>query len=392
MISRIIEIKDLSDAQREMLEIGANQMGIEIMGPKSVFRVVKLNGLPATPANIIKQEMLSLGGEAATAHGVIDHSIDMSDVLLLGTMKQYGLLMEKLKLNKFKLPELSDDIQLCLNNYDVPATKTRIMGILNVTPDSFSDGGNFLNLDAAVAQAKKMIEEGADIIDVGGESTRPGSDLISAEEEKKRVIPVIEKLAKETKAMISIDTTKAEVAKAAIEAGATMVNDISGLRADKNMAKVVAEKKVLICIMHMKGTPKNMQDHPSYTDLMGEIVGYLFKGLEIAKKAGILTENILVDPGIGFGKSVEDNLEIIKRLKELKVLGCPILIGLSRKSFIGEILGLDVNKRLEGTIAAVVMAIANGASVVRVHDVAAIKKATQIANAINTTRGGLKHG
>ena len=270
-----------------------------------------------------------------------------------------------------------------------------IVGILNVTPDSFSDGGKFLNPESAVVQARKMVEEGADIIDIVGESTRPGSDPVSAEEEKKRVIPIIEKLSKEIKVLISIDTTKAEVAKAAIEAGAGMVNDISGLRGDKNMAKVVAEKKVPICIMHIKGTPGNMQDNPEYTDLMGEIINYLSEGLEIAKKAGILTGNIIVDPGIGFGKNVEDNLEIIRRLKELKVLGCPILIGPSRKSFIGKILGLDIDKRLEGTIAAVVMAIANGANIVRVHDVAAVKKATEIANAINnssSSKGGVRHG
>jgi len=392
MITRVLEIDNLDEAQKEMLKVGVNQGGIDIMGPKSIFRAIKLNRLPTTPANILKQEMLSLGGEAATAQGVINHSIDMSDVLLLGTMKQYQLLIEKLKLNKFKLPELADDIQSSLNNYDAPAVKTKIMGILNVTPDSFSDGGKFLNPETAIAQARKMVEEGADIIDVGGESTRPGSDPVSAEEEKKRVIPIIEKLSKEIKALISIDTTKAEVAKAAIEAGAGMVNDISGLRFDKNMAKVVAEKKVPICIMHIKGTPGNMHDNPEYIDLMGEIINYLSEGLEIAKKAGILTGNIIVDPGIGFGKSVEDNLEIIKRLKELKGLGCPVLIGPSRKSFIGKILGLDVNKRLEGTIAAVVMAIANGANIVRVHDVAAIKKATEIANAINSSKGGVKHG
>lgn len=395
MIGRIIEIENLESAKSELLSIGSDGVGIELMAPKAISKVIKLKGIKPTAANIIKQEMLSFGGEAATTYGSINQSVSETDLLVFGTLKHFHLLIDKLKLHQFGLPRIAGEMSLILNRYEsipkpievksktlVFGRRTYIMGVLNVTPDSFSDGSKFMEVDKAVEHAKEMLAEGADIIDVGGESTRPGSKSVSAKQEKKRVLPVIERLAKESDAIISIDTAKAEVAKAALSAGASMVNDVSGLHFDPEMAKVAADHGVPVCIMHIQGTPNNMQKNPVYNDLMGEIINYLEEGLEIAKKAGILHGKIIVDPGIGFGKSVEHNLEILTRLRELKVLGCPILVGTSRKSVIGNVLDLPVEERLEGTAAAIAISIAKGVDIVRVHDVKHMTRVVKMTDAM----------
>jgi len=261
--------------------------------------------------------------------------------------------------------------------------RTYIMGILNVTPDSFSDGGLYFNKERAVEHALRIEEEGADIIDVGGESTRPGSEPVAVKEELRRVIPVIEEIAKRVKIPISIDTYKAGVARAALSAGASMVNDISGLWFDPKMPEVIAEYQVPVVIMHIKGTPRDMQINPTYTALIPEIMDYLREGIKIAIKAGVDPQRIIIDPGIGFGKSLEHNLEILRHLSEFKDLGKPILIGPSRKSFIGKILGdLPVTERLEGTASAVAIGILNGANIIRVHDVRAMLRVAKTADAI----------
>jgi dihydropteroate synthase len=262
------------------------------------------------------------------------------------------------------------------------SSRTHIMGILNVTPDSFSDGGKFFKLDDAVKQGIKMAEEGADIIDVGGESTRPGSNPLTVEEELSRVIPVIEALSKEVDIPISIDTYKARVAKEALDAGAQMMNDISALRVDPEMKKVAAEYDVPIVLMHIKGTPKNMQENPYYEDVIGEITEYLQDSIKIATDAGVDAGKIIIDPGIGFGKRLEDNLNILKNLKKFSILGCPILIGCSRKSFIGKILDLSVEERLVGSLAALAVAVMNGANIVRVHDVKESKRVAQMVDTL----------
>lgn len=395
MIARIIEIDNISAAEKELLLIGCDAGGIKLMAPKSVNRAIKLKNINSTAANIIKQEMLSLGGDAAITYGAVDHSVGSTDILIFGRQKQIDKLADKLKIQQFGLPKISEQISSALKNYcQAPqplkiggrqfsfGNRTYIMGILNMTPDSFSDGGKFMDPEDALAHARKMLAQGADIIDVGAQSTRPGSSPVSAEEEKKRVVPLIEKLAEETRAVISIDTTKAEVAKAALASGASMVNDISGLRFDPKMAEVVADFGVPVCIMHIQGRPKDMQANPVYSDLMGEIIDYLEKGLAIAKSAGILHEKIIVDPGIGFGKTVEHNLEILRRLKELKGLGCPIMVGPSRKSMIGAVLGLPVDERVEGTAATVAISIANGANIIRVHDVKEMARVVKMTDAI----------
>jgi len=263
--------------------------------------------------------------------------------------------------------------------YDL-SSRTHIMGILNVTPDSFSDGGKFQNVDQAVRYAMKMVEDGADIIDVGGESTRPGSEPVPLDEELRRVIPVIERLVKLTNIPISVDTYKSEVAERALNSGAVIVNDISGLQFDKSMSKTVAQLKASIILMHIKGTPRTMQIAPEYKNLIEDVCSYLETSVRIAKENKI--EQIIVDPGIGFGKTLQHNLEILRRLNEFKRFGFPILIGPSRKSFIGKILDLPVDQRLEGTIAAVVVGVMNGANIVRVHDVREVKRAVQVIDAI----------
>ena len=267
--------------------------------------------------------------------------------------------------------------------------KPLIMGILNVTPDSFSDGGEFFSVNDAVKHAIQMEKDGADIIDIGGESTRPGAKSITLKEEKKRVIPVLNKLVDKIKIPISIDTYKSEIAKESLDIGASMINDITALRGDEKLAEIVAEYDVPICLMHMKGTPQNMQVNPEYDDVVDEIKNFLKERSEYAISKGIKKKNIIIDPGLGFGKRtgkrIDDNLEILNRLPELKELGYPIMIGASRKTFIGYFFGdgklLSVDKRLEGSLAAAIVAIVNGVNIIRVHDVKETK------NVINFVEG-----
>ncbi len=266
--------------------------------------------------------------------------------------------------------------------------RTLIMGVLNVTPDSFSDPGEHYEFEEAVEHALQMEEEGADIIDVGGESTRPGADQVPQEVELERVIPVIQKVRDESDIPISIDTYKSQVAKEAIKCGATIVNDISACRFDEDMKYVLAEEGASVILMHMQGNPGNMQDNPVYDDVVRDIVSFLEDRIVEVTNAGVPKENIIVDPGIGFGKTLEHNLAIIKRLSEFKVLGQPILLGTSRKSFIGQITGRAVKERLEGTITSNVIGVINGADLVRVHDVYEVKSALTVAEAI--LRGGIK--
>jgi dihydropteroate synthase len=277
-------------------------------------------------------------------------------------------------------------VKLTWKNFDFDFyQRTYVMGILNVTPDSFSDGGLFFNAESAVKQALRMQEEGADIIDIGGESTRPGAEKITIKEEIRRIVPVIEALAKEVTVPISVDTYKSAVAEVAISAGASIINDISGLRFDSKMAVIAARHNVPVVIMHIKGTPKNMQQNPVYNALIPEIIDYLYGSIEIAREAGIPDNMIIIDPGIGFGKTVEHNLEIIRRLKEFEGFEKPILLGPSRKSFIGKILGgLPATDRLEGTAAAAAIGIFNGANIIRVHDVKEMVRVAKMADGIKS--------
>jgi dihydropteroate synthase len=255
-----------------------------------------------------------------------------------------------------------------------------VMGILNVTPDSFFDGGRLESASAAVTRGLEMIEEGADILDVGGESTRPGARPAAADEEMARVLPVIEGIRSRSDIALSIDTTKADVATGAIAAGASVVNDITALRLDPDMAHVVAASGVLVVLMHMQGTPETMQQDPHYEDPTGEVKAFLIERIGAAVDAGIERASIIADPGIGFGKRLGDNLALLRDLERLKSLGVPILIGLSRKSFLGGILDLPAEERLEGTIAANAIAVARGADIIRVHDVREGRRAADVAH------------
>ena len=262
------------------------------------------------------------------------------------------------------------------------SSKTLIMGILNITPDSFSDGGKYNDLESALIRAKKMENAGADIIDIGAESSRPYSDRISAEEEKKRLLPVLKEVLKVTTVPISIDSYKSSVVRAALKEGASIVNDISGLRFDEKMAETAAEFSAPVIIMHIQGRPETMQDNPSYQNLIFEIKKYLWDGIKIAKEAGIADDSIIIDPGIGFGKEQLHNLQILNRLESFKELNYPILIGTSRKSLINYVNKNEVNERLFGTAATVSTSIIKGANIVRVHDVAEIKKVAVMTDAV----------
>jgi dihydropteroate synthase len=292
-------------------------------------------------------------------------------------------LIRNRKKKKNKMISVKDDLRL--KDYTLPTgERTCIMGVLNVTPDSFSDGGEYTDPAHAIERVKRMIEEGVDVIDIGGESSRPGAKPVTPEEELRRIMPVIKGIKTSINVPISVDTYKSEVAREALEAGASLINDISALRKDPRMAGTIAEFDAGIVLMHMKGTPERMQDAPYYDDVIEEICEYLSGSIEIAVRAGIDPEKIIVDPGIGFGKRLEDNLTIIRELGRLEELEKPMLIGTSRKSFIGELTGKPAHSRVFGTAASVVLAVMNGACIIRVHDVGPMKDVIQVVDAVRS--------
>ncbi|MBI5394255.1 MAG: dihydropteroate synthase, partial [Verrucomicrobia bacterium] len=281
----------------------------------------------------------------------------------------------------------------CRNStLDFSDGRPRVMGVLNVTPDSFSDGGKFLDLQAAVAHAHAMIEAGADIIDIGGESSRPGSAPVLLEEELRRVVPVVEQLNAQ-RPLLSVDTTKAEVARRALDAGAHIINDISAGRFDADMLPLATRTGAGVVLIHMQGTPQTMQQAPHYDDVTREVADFLRERMAAAQAAGIAPEQVVVDPGIGFGKSVKHNLDLLAHLDALNSFGRPVLVGLSRKSFIGKLLGEEVADRLAGSLAAACWAVLRGANIVRVHDVAETVAALRVIDELRQQSGpGLRHG
>lgn len=393
---KIINIRDSAVATNIFKKIGVDPYGIDAMLPKTININILLEDKPCKIANIIKQEMLAVGGDAAVARGSVGNSVLLTDILIMGTIKQVTALARKIEKQPFGLNIISQDLRNLLENISQTkyilktsrreielGQKTQIMGILNVTTDSFSDGGFFYSQQKAVDYGLQMIAQGADIVDIGGESTRPGAASVSTKEELKRVLPVISEIARQTKIPISIDTTKARVAREAIAAGAEIVNDVSSLLNDKKMAQTVREGQAALILMHMRGKPPGMQKgNLAYGSLMGEIIAFLRKSIARARVAGIEKEYLAIDPGIGFGKTPEDNYRIINRLSELKTLGLPIMIGTSRKSFIGKITGGEPQERIEGTAATIVAAIINGCHIIRVHDVACMKKVAAVTDAI----------
>ena len=392
----VIKITNLEEAAAIFKKIGVDPYGIDAMASKTININILLEDQPCKIANIIKQEMLSVGGDAAVARGSVSCSVPVSEILIMGTLKQILALVRKIEKQPFGLNLIARNIleilkNISQNEYVLKTSrrkinlgkKTLIMGILNVTPDSFSDGGLYSSQQKAVERGLQMVDEGADIIDIGGESTRPGAESIEASVELKRVLPVIESLVKQVKIPVSIDTTKAKVAKQALVGGAEIVNDISALHADKKMTKTIKDAGAAVILMHMRGKPRNMQKGDLvYDNLMGEITDYLKNSSEKALRAGIEKDCLVIDPGIGFGKTPEDNYKIIKNLSQLKELGMPVMIGTSRKFFIGKVIGGEPGQRLEGTAATVAAAIMNGCHIVRVHDVAAMKKVAAVTDAI----------
>lgn len=392
---RLLRVDDEAAALKELRSVGADPSGVQRMAGKMLRRLVKVSKVPCRAANILKQEMLALGGDAAVARGSVACAVPHTDVILIGSDKKLRLLCERLAPQPFGLAELGNELCQLLDRYDLPApalqgcrcrldlSRPRIMGILNVTPDSFSDGGAFASLDAALRHALQMVEEGADLIDIGGESTRPGAAEVSGQEEMDRVVPVVEALRRECDIPLSIDTTKSGVARAAIAAGANFINDISGLRFDSTMASAAAESGAGLFIMHTRGRPGQMQQDLDYDDMLAEILAYLEEGLDMARAAGIAEERLAIDPGIGFGKSAEGNLHLLNRLSEFKSLGKPILLGTSRKRFIGTALGQEVPRhRLAGSLATVALGVERGATIFRVHDVGPTRDVALMAWAI----------
>ncbi|MCJ7748850.1 MAG: dihydropteroate synthase [Desulfobacterales bacterium] len=383
-----------NEAIQQMKKVGVDPTGVKLMAGKTLHFNLRIEGIDPRTANLLKQEMLSVGGDAALDRRGLDCSTPSTDAILIGTQKQFEKLTSKLEQYP-ALQSLGHSLKETLKNiskthYTIRCRKrtfklgkqTLLMGVLNVTPDSFSDGGLFLDREKAIAQGLKMVEEGADLIDIGGESTKPGSKPLGLEEELRRVIPVIEALAKEVDVPISIDTYKSTVAKKAIEAGAQMINDISGLHFDPDLAHVASKEDVPLILMHTRGTPETMQKDVHYESLFSEILQYLRESIQRAESAGLDPGQIVIDPGIGFGKTLEDNLLIIKNLQEFRILGKPILLGTSRKTFIGKILHAEVTERLEGTLSRIAIGVLNGAHIIRCHDVLEAKKAISVADAI----------
>ena len=392
---RLLQFSEPDEAIQEMKRIGVDPIGIELMRDKIFHFNHMIKGIDCRLGNFLKQEMVSLGGDVAMDKRMIDCSVAASDIILMGTQNQLNTIIDRLADRFNDMQGVAGRLRECLKNIESPPhtvrckktvlqlnERTHLMGILNVTPDSFSDGGMFLDPGNAISHGIELASQGADIIDIGGESTRPGAKPLPPDEELRRVIPVIEGLSGKIDIPISIDTYKSLIAEKAIEAGAEMINDISGLHFDPKMADIAAKHDVPVAVMHIKGTPEIMQLDVHYDCLLTEIMEYLEESTEIAERAGVDERQIIIDPGIGFGKSVEDNLRIISRLTEFKSLGKPIMLGLSRKSFIGKILNAEVDQRAEGTLASISAAIMNGANILRVHDVAPARKAAQMADAI----------
>ena len=403
---RLLDVRDLRGAHTILGDLGPSDQGKDIMAPKMVYRVVRVDNVDTRAANILKQNMLSIGGEVSLPREVFDFEGKEVHVVISGTLKHYRQLVTRLKRQPFGLKALAAELEELLRSslgedervlrlggreYRLDE-RTLVMGVINVTPDSFSDGGRFFGTQVAVKHGMRLVEEGADILDIGGESTRPGSDLVSLDEELGRVMPVVEELIGLTEVPISIDTTKTEVARRALDAGCAMVNEISAMRLEEDMLPLVVSRGVPFCLMHMQGMPKDMQVDPHYDDVIGEIAGFLRERAEVALEAGANPSNIIVDPGIGFGKTLEHNLEILRRLSELASLGYILMLGTSRKSFIGRILDLPEDDRIEGTAASVSLGIASGADIIRVHDVKEMVRVARVADAIVGKGQGRRQG
>jgi dihydropteroate synthase len=391
--AHVLELPEARDVNQALRAVGVQAQGQPILRRKGLFRIVRLQRVGYREALIAKQEMLGAGGDAATPKGTVEFTSDEGDVILLGTPQHFKRFLAKMKHQPFRSEALATEVEEALASYDreayvlrfprseMPLQRTVIMGILNVTPDSFADGGKYLEPQAATDRAVAMVEEGAGLVDVGAESSRPGSAPVNAAEEWKRLEPVLTAVVDRVEVPVSVDTYKPETAAKALDLGATMVNDITGLQ-DPKMIALVAEHDVPATLVHMLGVPKTMQTKPEYEDVVADIVRFLRTRIADAVAGGVDPEKLVIDPGIGFGKTVEQNLQILRQLGAFRSLGRPILVGVSRKGFLGKLLDVEVEDRLEGGLSAAVLAARHGAHIVRTHDVQATVRALTIADAI----------
>ncbi|HEV2165808.1 MAG TPA: dihydropteroate synthase, partial [Thermoplasmata archaeon] len=350
--ARVLDLETLSETAAELARTASDPEGVGIMTRKARIYPIRLDDVPLRAAPLLKQEMLAVGGDSAHARGIADHSVDRSTVVLVATYGQYRRLVPKLERQPFGLREIARAIEAALSHRiahaerTVPGlrrpfrvgARTLVMGVVNVTPDSFSDGGRFLDADEAVRHAVELADEGADLLDLGGESTRPGAAGVSPDDEWARVGPVLERLAGSVPVPISIDTRHAEVAERALEHGADLVNDVGGLR-EAAMRSLVARTGAPVIVMHMRGDPTTMRSNLAYADVRGEVYAALADACARARSEGVRPEQLLIDPGLGFGKAPEHDLEILNHLAEFRSLGPPVVVGASRKSFLGWALG-----------------------------------------------------
>jgi len=407
---RVLRCDSTTELRAALAAVGADPRGVDIMVPKGRFYLIKVEGLKYAAASILKQELLSKGGDAAVSGEIYYGGEHASDALLLATERALRRVINTLRIQPLpSLQTLAGELDAALRAVAAPhktplrirdhdfewGARTYVMGIVNATPDSFSGDGLLAAapddwVARAVAQGLRFLEEGADILDVGGESTRPGAAAVDAETERTRVLPVIEALRRATDAPISIDTYKADVARAALGAGADLINDVWGLRMDPAMPALAAESGAPVVLMHNRSKPQNAEQSArlggryvgvEYGDLLADVLRELRALVDDACAAGVVRERLIIDPGIGFGKTVEQNLRLLNHLDELRVLGLPILLGTSRKGFIGYTLDATPDDRSEGTAATVALGIVRGADVVRVHDVRAMVRVARMADA-----------
>jgi len=387
-VIRVVSLTHENEMHRILQDLHVDETGIKIMMPKMNPLLLQLDAVTIPAANILKQEMLSLGGDAALHRGACDFSVKETGCLLIGSLHHYQRLIKKLSAQPFGLKKIGKEIKALLDRYQTRPEPMKLgpyllnfskgsilMGILNVTPDSFSGDGVGKNIELALKKAEKLIAEGADILDIGGESTRPGASSINAREEKERVIPIIKAIAKRFDKPISIDTSKSSIAEEALSSGAHLVNDVTGLLGDERMIMVLKKWKSPVVVMHHEPASGR-------AGVMANLCSFFEERMEFLETNGIPSKNIILDPGIGFGKNSEDNLVVLKRLAELKSFGRPILLGTSRKSFIGKILNLEPKDRIVGTAASLVVGRMNGAHIFRVHDVREAREALAITEAI----------
>jgi dihydropteroate synthase len=391
---RILELKNSAEIVEALKLIEVDEVGIGMMAPKAHHYVLKIDSLSVPAANILKQEMLAVGGDAALHRKACDFSIQNTPCLLMGTYHQYQKVIKKLQVQPFGLKATGKEMQNVLRHffstpssiqagpYLLDFSSPLVMGILNVTPDSFSGDGIVNNIELLLKKADQFIKDGADLLDIGGESTRPGAVKIPAEEELKRVLPVIKEVSRNFSVPISIDTYKPEVAEKALKNGAHIVNDVWGLKKEPGMLRIIKEYGAPVILMHN-------QEEPVYRDLIREMLEYFKDRLTMLENSHYPTEKAILDPGIGFGKKPWHNLSVLKHLNEFRIFGRALLLGASRKSFIQYAAGADVNNRIPGSLASVVLGYMSGFHIFRVHDV---KESKQALNLVKAVKRANQHG